>query len=150
MTHIFMRVIKHVSLMMLFLTPVSGWASSVTYNYQGNDFELIQAGVPAGVNAITVSMDLSELLAPDLVDSSVSPVSWTISDGYSTFSNLAWTDNSNFIFSTDSAGSITNWNVVISRAASAPAAGQARSVSTTSDSGGLADAAIYCQSGGAL
>lgn len=92
--------------------------ASSLYNYIGNAFEAFSS--PSswdGTMNMSVTFELSDTLDPNLSFSSISPVSFSFSDGVNTITDEDVAANPTlyditFEFSTDSSGVITDWHVV--------------------------------------
>ena len=84
--------------------------ADVVYTYTGNDFTSTTSPYTTD-EYVTVTMDYASTLQPNLVDSAVTPVSWSFSDGV----NTAINSTSGCILtahtvSTNASGQITSWS----------------------------------------
>lgn len=100
-----------IALACLLVSATGAWADGFTYTYTGNDFTSASAPYTTS-DSVTASFVLSSPLPPNLYDfTSEAPlvISYTMSDGVQTFTNL----NSEFVFNlkTDSLGNITEWAI---------------------------------------
>jgi hypothetical protein len=91
------------------LVPVAR-ASSITYYYTGKEFTSYSGGFtcPTATCSLTGSMTLASPLGDNAFSDPTAPVSYSFSDGVTTFDN----SNStliNSLFATDGSGQITNW-----------------------------------------
>jgi hypothetical protein len=104
------------------LAPVdSARADMVTYNYVGADF--LGAHDPFTTNEnLTGTITFAAPLAPNLTlsaafpNNNVTPISFSFTAGPETLTNLTYNPSpgfSSFQFSTDAAGNITGWDIVI-------------------------------------
>ncbi len=83
-------------------------ADLTTYTYTGNDFNQFEnaAGVYTTSDHITISFSIATL-ADNLAFAIITPISFSISDGVTTFTNPA--DSPSFEVGTGSLGQITSW-----------------------------------------
>jgi hypothetical protein len=115
-----MRIVP-LALLAAFALPLPMLADTYTYSYTGNDFgALIDLSPSASQvfttsNFITIDFTLSAPLADNMTDvatsTTITPDSFTASDGYQTFTNLNATV-SVFDIDTDASGQITYWNIL--------------------------------------
>lgn len=92
--------------------------ATVILEYVGNTFDrflpLVGPTSPPDpyttADRITATVELSSLLAPNLVDSTVVPESFALNDGVNTITESSAT-NMVFVFSTDAFGQISGWQV---------------------------------------
>lgn len=92
---------------LVFSAPIN---ASVVYNYQGSNFNIFEGTAYDNTMSITVTMELAQLLEPNF-DSSVTPITFTISDGINAITESTTTESTQFAFTTDSSGTITSWDV---------------------------------------
>jgi hypothetical protein len=94
-------------------------AGSVTYNYTGDDFTNYGGADNSGAQTnITVSITLASALGDNFGESAVTPSSFQISDGSTTFTNLSSNiDNAGSFFdlATDGSGNIDEWVVAVAQ-----------------------------------
>jgi hypothetical protein len=101
------------------LAPVdSARADVVTYNYVGADFT--HANLPfTTTENLTGTISFAAPLAANLTlnvfrNSNVTPVAFSFTAGPETLTSAAFNPNfTSFVFSTDNAGNITGWDIVI-------------------------------------
>lgn len=98
-----------VTLIALLVPTGAAYAGPVTYIYTGNDFTDAEYPLQA-TDSIDISMTLAAPLSDNLVDQSVTPLSFTFSDGYSV-DDASKPVNWFFNFNTDGLGNITGWEV---------------------------------------
>lgn len=102
----------------------SARADTFTYTYTGNDFTTLAAGggapqvfteTPSETNdQIVVSFTVSSALGDNLINSLLSPTSFSLSDGVDTITNTSANLDSAatyFYVSTDGSGNITGWSI---------------------------------------
>lgn len=89
--------------------------ASVVYGYEGNPFDVFSFDFPSGSDRISGSLSLSNELAANLDWVNASPDSWTFTDGLTTVTNQTSGYVSTFQFSTDAAGGITDWRILLLR-----------------------------------
>jgi hypothetical protein len=128
----------------------SAYAASVTYIYTGNPFTVFSNPTTyTESNFVTVRLELEELLGADLISSSITPVTFEISDGLNilTESNTAVSE---FIFFTDNEGIITDSQIFALSSVAIPTDIGDRVITIESYSGsvdrGMIDTCIEIQS----
>jgi hypothetical protein len=106
-------ILRKLALLLVISLPLPLLAET-TYTYTGNPFTAFSdpPGPYTTSNFVTVSVSFDGPLAGGLLDSGVTPDSWSFSDGILSDSS----DNSSlrevvFNFSTDSNGEITGWEI---------------------------------------
>jgi hypothetical protein len=94
-------------------------ADAVTLTYTGNNFANLQSSGPTTpsdpyttADKITGSLQIAAPLPANLLNASITPTSFTFTDGIFTFTDGNAT-NTTFIFSTNGSGEIVNWIVII-------------------------------------
>jgi hypothetical protein len=87
-------------------------SADVVYSYTGNDFQFVTSPYTTN-DSLTGSVTLSTALGDNLSLASATPTSYTFSDGVSTITNTNQTNTPLFSFSTDSAGNITDWQIIV-------------------------------------
>lgn len=117
---------KFITSIALFVLLFGNAFASVTYMYTGASALTTEPGagsISGGVTVGTAPLGLSVLTFQMTVDlavnrpfSSVGASSWAISDGAHSYSSSLSLPNANqyFMFSTDSVGAITEWDIVVS------------------------------------
>ena len=101
------------------LAPVDSARAEVVYNYVGADF--INAHDPftltenlTGTISFATPLAANLTLNPSTTNSNVTPVTFSFTAGPETLTSAAFNPNfTSFQFSTDSAGNITAWDIVI-------------------------------------
>ena len=96
------------------ITPV--FASAI-YTYSGNAFDIIGNNNPPSGTNITTNQSVSVIFAtPSLLLNLdykiITPTSFSITDGATTFTEASSLDFLRFTFTTDSQGQITDWQVI--------------------------------------
>lgn len=96
-----------------------GLVNAIIMDYQGNNFtDSSLTGPTTPSDQYTTSdsvngwIELSAMLAPNLDQESVTPLSFSFSDGVNTFDETTAT-TSLFYFWTDASGTITDWQVLV-------------------------------------
>ena len=98
-----------VGLLSVSIAPV--YAATTVYSYEGNTFtNFLGPGPWDTTSKVTASITMSSELGPNLNNSFVTPLSWTLSDGVLPITEATATA-SVFRFSTNAFGDITAWNV---------------------------------------
>jgi hypothetical protein len=82
--------------------------ADTVYTYTGNPFQLA-LGVYTTSDKVTVSVELSDPLGPNMALTMVTPLAFSFSDGVRTLTNLN-ASGSGFTFATSSTGAITQWD----------------------------------------
>jgi hypothetical protein len=99
----------------------SGAKADVVYSYTGNDFNSFSTpALPYTTSDfVSLTLTLSAPLGDKLTNASVTPISFTISDGVDTLdiTSAPLTDDT-FQFSTSSNGTITGWDIDVIRSPS--------------------------------
>jgi hypothetical protein len=105
----------------LFFALLASAKADVVYSYTGNTFTGFSGADNAATQTkIRATVDLSSALG-DNFNGTVSPVSWQISDGNLTFTNLSSNiAQTSFDFVTDAMGNITGWDVFATQTNSTP------------------------------
>lgn len=90
--------------------------ASVTYSYSGNNFVDISdssllLGAYSTSDALSVSFTVDSLLSG--VTATITPESFVITDGRTTFTDADVLYSTQFSIWTDAAGEITNWDIII-------------------------------------
>jgi hypothetical protein len=86
--------------------------ADITYTYTGNPFHVVNTPYTTS-DFVTGMLTLAAPLAANLPLSSVTPISFTFSDGVQTIAELTVGDFSNFQFATGPSGEITMWDITI-------------------------------------
>ena len=112
----------------------AGARGDVIYSYTGDNFLYYGDGDSSAVQTnITATIDLTSALGDDF-NGSVDPVSWEISDGNITVTNLSSdVAHTEFYFETDAMGQIISYTVDVEQTNSAP--GYAALISETGGDG---------------
>ena len=88
-------------------------AAITTYTYTGNNFDSVK-GPYTTSHSVSGSITLSNALASNLSSfTTVSPTSFSFSDGINTVTNTTANVGSLFAFKTDSIGNIFQWQVTV-------------------------------------
>ncbi len=113
------RVLLAGALLFISLAPGAKASPVTTYTYTGPDFTTF-----TGITACPVQCDLSgsftvsSPLAANLTNATITPTSFSFTDGLNTLTNLNTTgafDQAFFLlFSTNGAGQITQWEIILS------------------------------------
>jgi hypothetical protein len=92
---------------------MSGANASAIIFYTGNDFTMFTPPY-TGADKVTATLTLASPLGPSLNLASVTPVSFTLSDGRQTITqSTPGIIDEMFVFSTDTFGSPRDWNVEV-------------------------------------
>lgn len=83
-------------------------ASSVTYTYTGNDFQSASAPYTTS-DFVSGYFTLPTALGDNLTDDSITPASYSFSDGVQTISSSSPPTDVTFDVSTDASGNINGW-----------------------------------------
>lgn len=83
-------------------------ADTITYTYTGNDFE-VASGPYTTSDFVSGFFTLTTALGDNLVDDSITPASYSFSDGVQTFSSSSPPSDVTFDVSTNSSGAINGW-----------------------------------------
>ena len=113
-------------LVCLALLSVSMYAGAdVIYSYTGNNFtQFVDSTPPAGAYSatdhVTVTFRLANAIAPNATNVTVTPLSFTLTDGRNTLTELnafgtISGPNQFSNISTDASGAIVGWNITVSR-----------------------------------
>jgi hypothetical protein len=95
------------------LLVMSSANASAIISYIGNDFTSFTS-LYTGADKVTATITLASPLGPSLDSASVTPVSFTLSDGRQTITqSTPGVIVQNLVFSTNTFGSPTDWNVEI-------------------------------------
>ncbi len=150
------------SVALVSLLAVSDADAATIYQYQGNQFDTVDAGFTSPctpltgmcpISNVTVTLEFATALAAGLSLANVSPDSWSISDGLTTITNLTAgiaTTSPNFFLQvgTDGSGSINKWYIDINPTnPSAVMAGNWSGTRTISPDAPFDDQTRYCQEG---
>jgi hypothetical protein len=94
-------------LLCIAISPV--WASTI-YTYTGNNFDTFTGSLQSHDSSmnVTVSLEYTNPLLPNLAEQFQNPLSFSISDGLNTINNSNVV-SSNFSIGTDSSGDIASW-----------------------------------------
>ena len=96
--------------------------ASVIYTYTGKNFNSFTGSTFDDSMNVTGYIELAELLAPNLVDVNVTPLSYSFTDGVSTIEKDDGIGGSDtFRFYTNAGGTISMWNVGLLNATPNPA-----------------------------
>jgi hypothetical protein len=83
-------------------------ASPVTYTYTGNDFQTA-SGLYSTSDFVSGFFTLASALGDNVVDDSITPASYSFSDGVQTISSASPPTDVTFDISTDASGNINGW-----------------------------------------
>ncbi len=95
----------------LLISTTTPTVASVVYSYSGNNFNVFSTPTSYdNTMSVTGTVELAAALGNNLVNQSVTPLSFSFSDGVGTLTD-ANAVLPLFLFSTDAAGAITSWQV---------------------------------------
>jgi len=112
------RTLPAVALLSILLAPAAKALPITTYTYTGNTFTTFTGVAACPVQCrLSGSFTVSSPLAAGLVNATITPTSFSFTDGLNTLTNLNTTgafDQANFLlFSTNGAGQITQWEIIL-------------------------------------
>lgn len=117
-----MNILKPILTIALSIITFSS-SASVIYTYTGNNFNSFTGSTFDSSMSVSGYIELNEFLAPNLINQSVNPLSYSFTDGVSTLTNsdvVPGGSSDLFEFYTDLNGNITMWDVNISLSPVAP------------------------------
>jgi hypothetical protein len=85
-------------------------SANVVYDYTGNDYTSY-AGTYTGTEKVTLTITLASALGANITQVYADPLSFLISDGVQTITNTTPGVSFSALFSTNAAGTITNWDI---------------------------------------
>ena len=105
------------ALLSIVLAP-SAWAAPVTYTYTGPAFTTFTGIAACGVQCnLSGSFTVSSALTGGLTNVTITPTSFSFTDGLNTLTNLNTMDAGDqalfLLFSTNGAGQITQWEITL-------------------------------------
>ena len=138
------RLVQPATLVALMLLVALQANASVIYTYTGNNFTATSLDGPTApaatyttADSVSGFVELAAPLAANLgLNTVVTPLSFSLSDGLNTLTNTNATFSS-FWFSTDASGNIVAWSGQASLWASTNGGGTVKSIGTTNNPGGF-------------
>jgi hypothetical protein len=107
------RIVLGIAILMMELGAPMMKASTITYTYTGNDFTFAISPYTTS-NSVTGSFTTSVPLADDLSLATITPISYSFTDGVQTITNLTPQLLTTFTdISTDANGNITQWKIAL-------------------------------------